>query len=203
MRKNGCNEYYGHDFSTVTDYYMQKVLYFNIHFKLKMLWNSITNWIHVLRVAKPYNVMLCIQFLHFYFCLLNSLISKLEVKILCSPGFNFLLQTFTYKFQTFTLSSFCLTYFPLVLSLFMLWYESTCSFRCASVIHHCPSNLLTTSSMTSAFVLSLNSLLRHYLFSLQCRRSKQANLLHHLSDSNQCLNNLLSFNCQVTIYLAK
>lgn len=158
----------------------------------------------MLRVAKPYNVISCIiKFLQFYFCLLNSLIYKLEVKILCSPGFNFLLWTFTYKFRTFTLSPFCLTYFPLVLSLFILWYESMCSLCCASVIHHCPSNPLTISSMTSAFVLSLNSLLPHCPFSLQCRRSKQANLLHHLSDSNQCLNNLLSFNCQVTIYLTK
>lgn len=193
MRKN---EYCGPDFSIVTGCRTQKVLYFNPHFKLKMLWS----WIHVLRVSKSHNVTH--QTSAFWFCLLNFLLSKLEVNIICSPGFNFLFWISAYKLQTFFFP-FWLTYFPLALSLFMLWYKSTYSFCCDSVIHHCPGNPLTTSSMTFAFVLSLNCLLPYCLFSPKCLRPKQTHLPNHLSDSNQCLSNLLSANCQVTAYLDK
>lgn len=163
-------------------------------------WNSITNWIHKLRVTKPYNIMSNFHILIFIIKL-SIFFSKLEAKISCSPSFNFLELIYT-NFNPWLCPHILLVSSSPALS-FTLCYMSTCSFCYDSVIHHCLGNPLTTSTMTSAFVLNLNWLLPHCLLVPQCLRPKQTNLMKHLSDSNQCLNNVLFSNHQIITCLDK
>lgn len=51
--------------STVIDCKIHKGLHFNPHFKLKMLWSRVTNWLHKLRM--PNAAVPCIKLLHFIF----------------------------------------------------------------------------------------------------------------------------------------
>lgn len=101
-----------------------------------------------------YILKLNILIFFFLYSKLSCFLFNFFVEIICCVSFinNFLHSTLTHKFQNFFLSPFCLTSFPLVLSLFIWCCGSTCSFCWGFVIHHCPGNPLTTSTMTSAFV---------------------------------------------------